>query len=199
MSEPIDVYVEAQIDDDSISLSLLSESRDGARVEDTARVTFDELQERAGDIFNLRLSPETREQMVGEQDDSWPVEQMLSEDFEDLPETEEMFERISKSAEEMVEEMEEPSEGDVMVDTNAPEWSQDNALTVVEYLPHITCDEYVIDSLNSDSDLELWSESARTVADANPSFPADDAVITARYEEGGDVYAFPESRLEQKP
>lgn len=77
-----------------------------------------------------------------------------------------------------------PEPGDVLTDENAPDWSDCDWVEVRDVLPDVRADEY-----------EIQNGTDMTVADANPSYPADDAVILAQYEGFGDWYAFPASRL----
>lgn len=174
---PLTAYTEVQIDDDSISLTLISESQDGARIEDTERFTFDELQEMSGEHQTLRLSDDTQSElseqarlaMVGN------LSEAMSESGRNLPEA-----------------------GDPMVDDNAPSWSEDPRVIVTEVVEDVTCDEWVIEGQHEGTalspDLQTWTD--KTVADANPSYDSDEPVVFAKYADGdGDEYAFPASRL----
>lgn len=90
-----------------------------------------------------------------------------------------------------------PEPGDVLTDENAPSWSANDWVEVIEVLPDARADEYVIQGENEHSVVPVGEQSwtDETVADANPSYPPDDAVVLAQYEGSGDWYAFPASRL----
>jgi hypothetical protein len=65
MDAPTTAYTEVRIDEDSISLTLISESgSNGPVIEDTERFTFEELQDMAGEHLTLRLSTDSREALV---------------------------------------------------------------------------------------------------------------------------------------
>jgi hypothetical protein len=156
--QPTTVYTNVQIDEDSISLILISESgSNGPVIEDTERFTFDELQSLSGEHNTLSLSQESVNAL-----ESGAVQASLSEILQNEGDT---------------------VEGDVMLDDNPAPWSDDTRV-VVEEVTASSADEWQI-------------EGQQTVADANPSYPADDTVILGHYE-GPPVpktYAFPESRL----
>jgi|APHM01.1.fsa_nt_gi hypothetical protein len=61
---PSTVYTEIKVDENSISLAMLSQGHSEPVVEDTQRYTFEELQDMAGSHETLRLSEKTREQMM---------------------------------------------------------------------------------------------------------------------------------------
>lgn len=174
---PLTAYVEVQIDEDSISLSLISESRDGPVIEDTARFTFGQLEGMAGQHSSISLSAETEEALQGAQPDSPTAEELLAE-----------METTSRPM---------PDSGQVMVDDNPAPWSQDTRVVVEEYLSDVKAEDYVIEGTSGEGTLEKHLQSAwdENVADANPSYPADDGVILAHYEGSTEQYAFPESRL----
>lgn len=73
------------------------------------------------------------------------------------------------------------AEGDVVHDTESPNWSDDNRVEVTEVTEKL-CKECTIEGSN-------------TVADFNPDYPSDDNVIKAEYVGGNKEYSFPESRL----
>lgn len=169
---PVSAWTEIQIDNDSISLTLVTEGPDGTKVEDTERFTFDELQDKAGAIESLKLSTETKETMREAQ-----------QELNDL------------EAKRLIAEMESddnlPSEGDILIDKGSPSWSNDDRVRVVEVLENTTCDEQLIDM-----DQGLGSLFKKSVAQANPSYPDDDCVIVAEYvDDPTKNYYFPESRL----
>lgn len=171
---PTTAYTEVQIDEDSISLTLISESgSNGAVVEDTQRYTFDELQSLSGEHDTLRLSDESAEALVEGRRDAMKG-QILDSQEPALPEV-----------------------GDVLTDENAPSWSDSDWVEVVEVLSEVRADEYVIQGQNEGQPVEKewqsWND--ETVADANPSYPSDDPVVIAQYEVAGEQYAFPASRL----
>jgi len=167
------VWVEGQIHSDGVSLSLLSESREGgARVEAVENLTFEELESREGGLFNMGLSDET---------------QSAFGETNRLAQVGKLFEESEPQV----------SEGDVLTDENAPHWSSDDWVEVVEVLSDVTADRYVIEGPNAGpvpEGMPLHFHDS-TVAEANPSYPEDDAVIIAQYAGTGKHYAFPESRL----
>lgn len=61
-----DVWVEGQIDNRGIAISLISEGNSGARVESVEHFTFDELENMQGELVDLNLSDESRSAIVGE-------------------------------------------------------------------------------------------------------------------------------------
>jgi hypothetical protein len=173
---PTTAYTEVQIDDDSISLTLISEGQGGVRIEDTERYTFEELQSLSGEHDTLRLSPNTREEL-----------------------DEQARLAIVGSLSQVEQEPTLPEDGDVLTDENAPLWGGD-WVEVVEVLSKVRADEYVIEGQHSgqalDKSLHTWTD--KTVADANPSYDADEPVVIGQYEGTGKHYAFPESRLTHK-
>jgi len=189
--QPTTVYTEVQIDEDSISLTLISESgSNGAVIEDTQRYTFDELEGLTGQHETLSLSRESVNALEqgAVQDD---MEQLLDE-------AEQMVEEPAgqELAEEQVSGL--PEVGNVYTDENAPSWSEDDWVEVVEVLEDVSCDEYVIQSMNSQRENSVVSNVAfheETVADANPSYDPSEPVVIGQYNGSGDEYAFPASRL----
>ena len=165
---PTTVYTEVQIDEDSISLTTISESgSDGPVIEDTARWTFDELQSLSGEHRMLRLSRETQSAL-----ESGSLQSQLSEIFAEA-EADLYF----------------PDEGDVLIDDNPAPWSDDTRV-VVEKVTDTPANEYVIQENRYSAD--------QTVADANPSYPADNRVVEGHYEGSVKTYAFPIDRLVQE-
>jgi len=170
---PTTAYTEVQIDEDAISLTLISESgSNGAVVEDTERYTFDELQDMSGDHFNLRLSDESQAALVEGQRDA--MKGQILDAGPDLPEV-----------------------GDCLTDQNPPPWSDGEYLEVVEVREDVRCDEYVIQGFHEGEvvDKRQQFNTDKTVADANPSYDSDEPVVFAQYDGCGDWYAFPASRL----
>ena len=163
--QPTTVYTEVQIDEDSISLTLISESgSSGPVIEDTERYTFDELQSLSGEHSTLRLSRESVNALKTEEKAVLDGDLLAElEEGDDLPEV-----------------------GDCLHDQNPPWWSEQR-LEVVEVLPNTRCDEYIIQEL-------MW-EPNKTVADANPAYDKDEPVVIAQYDGTGEEYAFPASRL----
>lgn len=173
--QPTTVYTEVQIDEDSISLTLISESgSSGPVIEDTERYTFDELQSLSGEHSTLRLSRESVNALKTEEKAVLDGDLLAElEEGDDLPEV-----------------------GDCLHDQNPPWWSEQR-LEVVEVLEHVTCDEYVIQGRHEgqalDTSLQSWND--KTVADANPGYDKDEPVVIAQYDGTGGTYAFPASRL----
>ena len=160
------VWNEIRIAGDGISISLYSEDADGARIEDEVRFTFEKLQEMDGELESLRLSDETYDRMGKDT-------MSLAEVRESLKEA-----GIRKRFE----------EGETVIDTETPEWSADDKLTVHSYAEP-RADEYVIDGSEE--------EHKPTVNDANPSCEPDEPVVLATYDTDNEkIYAFPQSRLE---
>ena len=94
-----------------------------------------------------------------------------------------------------------PSKGDVLIDDNSPEWSEDNRVEVVEVLQTVRTDEYIIQSkIGEDENVVIPPEEQTfydvSVANVNSSYSNDDYVIRGKYLDGPDkTYAFPASRL----
>jgi len=177
---PTTAYTEVQIDNDSISLTLISESAEGVTIEDTERLTFEELQDMAGEHFTLSLSGDSQ-QSLSEQRRDANVGRIMQSDT------------LEERAEDL------PQAGEVVYDQNAPDWSQDGRVEVVEVLSNVTAEEYVIQGRHEgsaiDPSLQSWND--ETVADANPSYSSDEPVIIGTYFNGGDSeYAFPAGRLD---
>ena len=175
---PTTVYTEVQIDEDSISLTTISESgSDGPVIEDTARWTFDELQSLSGEHRTLRLSRETRSAL-----ESGSLQSQLSEIFAEA-EADLYF----------------PDEGDVLIDDNPAPWSDDTRV-VVEKVTDAPANEYVIQGYHEGEvvDERQQFNTDETVEDANPSYPADNRVVEGHYEGSVKTYAFPIDRLVQE-
>jgi hypothetical protein len=185
--QPTAAYTEVQIDEDSISLTLISESgSNGAIIEDTERFTFDELETMSGEHRTLRLSRESVNALE-ESDSQQFVEGVPGIDGAEL---------VENLKSEQVSGL--PEVGAVYTDENAPGWSNEDCVEVVEVLEDVRCDEYIIESFNSDRKGRCVEEVAfheDTVADANPSYDASEAVVIGQYNGSGDEYAFPASRL----
>jgi len=179
VNAPTTAYTEVQIDENSVSLTLITESQDGPHIEETARFTFDELQSLSGQHFTLSLSGDSRE--------AFEEQSRLS-----------AIGQILDSQESVEDEPTYPDVGEVVYDTNAPDWSDDERVEVTEVLSSVATLEYVIQGLNEGHVMhpaeQHWTD--KTVADANPRYDADDAVILGKYTENGDVYAFPAGRLD---
>ena len=160
------VWNEIRITGDGISVTLYSEDADGARVEDEVRFTFEELHEMDGELESLRLSDETYDRMGKDTMSLAEVRESLKENG------------IRKRFE----------EGETVIDTESPEWSADDKLTVHSYAEQ-QADKYVIDHSHE-------GENKPTVNDANPSCEPDEPVVLATYDSGNEkIYAFPQSRL----
>lgn len=124
------VWNEITISGDGIGITLYSESLgEGARVEDEAWFTFDELEEdRAGDIMSLNLSDATSQTLVDNQQTD------LSRFVVDSDESDEVGPQVS--------------EGDVLIDDNPAPWSDDTRV-VVEEVTDKSSDSYWIDSTST--------------------------------------------------
>lgn len=175
------VWVEGQIDEEGISLTLLSEGNDGAVVEEIEHFTFDELQDMSGEMFSLNLSDETREG--------------LSEQLR-LSNIGRIFEEDSQESEEGDGSL--PERGDVLTDTNPPHWSDEDGVEVTEVLQSTRADHYVHSGANEGRAVSPENQhfTDKNVAYSNPSAEPGDCVILGRYLDGSNEYAFPESRLE---
>lgn len=175
------VWVEGQIDEEGISLTLVSEGQDGAVVEEIKHFTFDELQDMSGEMFSLNLSDETRDGLR---------EQLR------LSNIGRVFEEDSQESEEGDGSL--PERGDVLTDENSPHWSDDDGVEVTEVLQSTRADRYVVQGPNEGRSISPKNQqfTDQSVANANPSYPDDDCVILGRYIGGSKEYAFPESRLE---
>jgi hypothetical protein len=206
---PITVWNEVRITSDGISISLLSESRDGpAIVEDEAWFTFDELESMApSEPLSLNLSDQSQN-ALDEQSENATVGNLreaesMEEKADEMPE--------NPSADELLAYMEPGGQqsgdsresvdlqvGDVVRDTRPPDgW---RARLEVVGISDKSAHEYVIE--------ERFAGPDETVANANPSpsCDPDEPVVEAVYRsdmnlkgayDEEDVYAFPESRLEE--
>lgn len=212
---PTTAYTEVQVDEDSISLSLISEGRDGVTIEDTERFTFEELKEMEGEHLTLSLSVGSQESL-SEIQESATVGNLVQSDnlkeraeiISDNPSETELLAYMgllggdASDGQDSVEQGEPryPHAGEVVTDTNAPPWSVDDRVEVTEVLSSVPAEEYVIQGRNEshvvDPARQDWTD--ETVADANPSYSPDEPVILARYidDPDSDEYAFPASRLE---
>jgi len=203
MDAPTTAYTEVQIDEDSISLTLISESgSNGPVIEDTERFTFEELQDMAGEHLTLRLSTDSREALVDSRESAVVGNLLQSESMEekaeiipDNPSSKELMAYMGLLGGEATDgresgdsqESDLPEVGQALTDMNAPSWSDDDWVEVVEVLPNTSADEYVIQENHIGRD--------ETVADANPSYDSDEPVVIGQYEGTGKHYAFPASRL----
>lgn len=167
----IDVWNEIRLTDEGVSITLYSESQgEGAIVEDETWFTFDEVENLSGDIYSLNLSDETRESLSTDSDDTLMFE---APDWSAGANKEPTFEQ-----------------GEVVVDKNAPEWSNDDRL-VVEKVTDVESTDYVIEKSDFGRD--------KNVADVNPVYPDSDTVVEAYYFDGdNETYAFPISRLAKR-
>lgn len=170
----INVWNEVRFTTDGISITLFSESQDGgAVVEDELWYTYEEMQQRSPSRpFSLNLSDETQSEISGSL-----LEQSAIEEYSQQLENE----QVGNS----------PEVGDILVDENAPDWSTDERVEVVN-ITDKTAENYTIQ--------ERIYKADKTVATANPNYPENDTVIEAKYLDEdwyptGDTYAFPESRL----
>lgn len=222
MDAPTTAYTEVQIDEDSISLTLISESgSNGPVIEDTERFTFEELQDMAGEHLTLRLSTDSREALVDSRESAVVGNLLQSESMEekaeiipDNPSSKELMaymgllggeatdgresgdssspdDTVARSQTEPSQESDLPEVGDILTDTNSPEWSVDDRVEVVS-ISDKSADEYIV----QESDFGR----PKTVADVNYEADADETVIEAQYLDAqgfpeGKVYGFPASRL----
>jgi len=169
-----DVWIEGQVDENSISLTLLSESQNGAKVEQIQSFTLDELTDLSGEIFSMNLSDETREAIQSTTETNM---------IEMADNTVENNERDTSNTGDY----NMPSTGDIVHDTEGPDWGESTRMEVTDVLWNTPAKEF---NINDDSIYE------KTVYSVNNCEP-DEPVIMARYVEGsGDEYAFPVSRLE---
>jgi hypothetical protein len=206
-------YTEVQIDEDSISLTLISESADGVTIEDTERFTFEELQDMAGEHLTLSLSQGSVEDLSEQREDANVGRIMAADGLEekaeevpDSPESEELLAYMGlledDTSDEATSEPRYPQAGEVVYDESAPSWSNDERVKVVEVLSDVTCDEYVIQGQHEGEKVhptdQSWND--ETVADANPGCSDDEPVIIGEYVDGDSTeYAFPASRLQRSP
>jgi hypothetical protein len=201
MDAPTTAYTEVQIDDDSISLTLISESgSSGPVIEDTERFTFEELQDMAGEHLTLRLSTDSREALVDSRESAVVGNLLQSESMEekaeiipDNPSSKELMAYMGLLGGEATDgrESDLPEVGDILTDTNSPEWSVDDRVEVVS-ISDKSADEYIV----QESDFGR----PKTVADVNYEADPDETVIEAQYLDAqgfpeGKVYGFPASRL----
>jgi hypothetical protein len=173
-----DVWIEGQVDENSISLTLLSESQNGAKVEEIKSFTLDELTDLSGEIFSMNLSDETREAIQSTTENDIMAEDEFAAEFV-APDTER---DTSNTGDYTL-----PSTGDIVHDTEGPDWGESTRMEVTDVLWNTRAKEF---NINDDSIYE------KTVYSVNNCEP-DEPVIMARYVEGsGDEYAFPVTRLE---
>jgi|APHM01.1.fsa_nt_gi hypothetical protein len=181
MSKTVDVWNEVQFTGNGVSISLYSEDGHGVTVEDETWFTWDELENRKGEIVSLGLTDATRDDLTREDDER----EVIS--IEDL----DLHEDVEESILSGKKEARLPNEGDIMVDANAPSWSQDARVEVVDIADE-KAGEYTIQAGRS-------REGSHELTIANPDADPDEAVIEARYLSGNNkVYAFPESRLKDE-
>lgn len=202
---PITAYTEVQIDDDSISLTLITESSDGVTIEDTERFTFKELQSLSGEHLSLSLSGDSREALSDMREDAnigrMLQSQDLSEKEKNLPSNPSSRELLAYMG--LLDDRDDsgpdlPEAGDIVYDENPPDWARDKRVEVVEVLDDVRCDEYVIQGRHEGEALAIHMHTMddKTVADANPSYDADEPVVIGTYADGSDTeYAFPAGRL----
>jgi hypothetical protein len=171
------VWLEGQIDDNGISLTLISESKgSGAQVEEIKHFDISELEQMSGELFSLNLSDETSEALVGNSA-SRDSGQSEIEDYADSLQSEiEALSELETSPRPT------PERGQIMVDDNPAPWSDDDRVEVI----------YATDYEARNFDMD---DTGSTVAQANPSYPEDDTVILAKYVGSVKEYAFPASRL----
>jgi hypothetical protein len=182
MTNVINVWNEVRFTADGISITLFSESQEGgAVVEDELWYTYEEMQELSPSRpFSLNLTDETQSAIA-----TSSASQGLQQEMSDY------IEEYSQQLEnEQVGNL--PKVGDVMIDKNAPPWSNDERVEVTN-ITDTKAENYIITERFGQMDDE-------TVASANPYYPTNDTVIEAKYlgKDGrptGDSYAFPESRL----
>lgn len=201
---PIAVWNEVRFTSEGISISLFSESPDGGAIlEDEMWFTYDELQEKApSEPLSLRLSSESREALSEQHEDAVVGNLIESENLDDKseiiddnPSSEQLLaymgllEGEATDGSESIENL--PEVGQIALDRNAPDWSNDDRLEVVE-ISDKSAGEYFVDQK-----AHMPDEYRETVANANPSCDPDEPVIEAEYVDGtGESYGFPVSRLE---
>jgi hypothetical protein len=170
------VWLEAQVDENGIALSLISEgTSSGAVVEEIEHFTLEELAEMDGEIFSLTLSDNARDTLsemsrladIGRVlEDGQPEEQSgigQSENDNSLPE-----------------------EGDVLNDPESNARFGDGRVKVT----NVTNTQ----ALNYNI---IVKGQETTVARQNPGHPSDAIVVEGEYVEGSSkTYAFPVTRLE---
>lgn len=188
-SAPINVWTEMRATSEGISITLYSEWRgnngDPTKVEDEAWYTHTELEviSEEGELrSDLSLSDSTRDRLNS----------LRTEANDEIPMLQEAWENGDTETNTLM-----PEAGDWMIDENAPEWSDDERVQVVEVMSDVTADEYLIQGPRSgevvDPSLQLRGD--KTVAEANSSYGEDEPVVIAQYGGSGDEYAFPAGRL----
>lgn len=169
-----DVWIEGQVDENIISLTLLSESQNGAKVEEIKSFTLDELTDLSGEIFSMNLSDETREAIQSS---------TKTDMIEMVDNTEENNKRDTSNTGDYTL----PSAGDIVYDTEGPDWGESTRMEVTDVLWNTRAENFNI------KDDSIYEKTVYSVNNCEP----DEPVIMARYVEGsGDEYAFPVSRLE---
>lgn len=184
---PYNVFTEMRVSEEGVSITLLSEWNGETIVEDEVWLTDEELASTGTLRSDLGLSDETCEALSDARTKA--MEGALygpeSGDVETVSEPEGQSENEP--------EWDLPDVGDVVLDGNPPNWSDDNRLRVIE-VTDTPANRYVIGEGPVESyDGVVFKD---TVADNNPAEPDDAPVVIANYLGSDNQYAFPVSRLE---
>lgn len=176
---PIDVWNEVRVSPDGISISLISESAegDGPVVEAEEMFAFEELEEMAPTgPMTMRLSDKTRDALRERSRNSAESDSRNS----------------AKTRTIMGDTFTLPEEGEVVRDTEAPDWS-DTGQVIVQNVTNSVASDYVIEEKSGVRRVE-------TVNTLNLNHPPNAPVVEAAYlsVDGGqsDTYAFPVTRLD---
>jgi hypothetical protein len=184
---PYNVFTELRVSDEGVSITLFSEWNGETIVEDEVWLTDEQLSDTGTLLSDLSLSVETSEALSEARRDALKgaLYGPVSGDVETVSEPE------SQSENEPAWDL--PDVGDVVLDGNPPDWSDDNRLRVIE-VTDTPANRYVIGKgpVESFGDT-LFND---TVANKNPSEPEDAPVVIANYIGSDSQYAFPVSRLE---
>ena len=184
-----DVWLEAQIDENGIALTHISEGvGEDAIVEAVDHYTFDELQDKSGDMFNMNLSDDSRE-TLSEMRRLSNIGRVCVEAGDDESDSQESDNsQQSASADIQV--------GTVVRDTRPPNWAESDRMQVVNFSDK-RAGQYVVE------DSALFE---KTVYDVNSPCEPNEMVVECVHPDGRgnfpddpnetDIYAFPVSRVE---
>ena len=151
---------------------------------------------RSGEGIAITLYSESAEGEAMVEDIAWYTTAELQES--PLPPQSLNLSDETRQALQSVNEIPEFSEGELVIDTGAPNWGDSSEIRITEVLD-ARAKEYVIEGPQEGKVVppseQRWSDT--TVADANTGHPEDDPVILGKYTDESAEYAFPTSRLEK--
>lgn len=190
---PTTVWLEAQVDNDGLALTLVSEGRAGSTVEEANYYSFAQLQEMAGDMFSMSLTDETRESLDDARNDLEWARAFLDDmaetgESDESDESDESFEPPVTAADALSSDVSWerpwPQSGDVYVDTVT-----ESEVWVINVHENETAAETrAIGRLAEPKDMTVAEESV------NSAFPDDDPVVLVSNSDSRCYYV-PVSRL----